>query len=111
MKPFVLTLVVSAALWAQSANVENGKRLFETKACYQCHGWQGQGGLAGPRLAQTRLNLQGFRAAVRNPPPGGMPPYRPAMLSEQELVDVFAYVQSFPAPRPASEIPLLRDIR
>lgn len=109
MKPAALTLALSAALCAQSANVENGKRLFETKACYQCHGWQGQGGLAGPRLAQTRLNLQGFRAIVRNPPPGNMPPYRAAVLSEQELADIFAYIQTFPAPKPASEIPLLQD--
>lgn len=101
----LLFVVTAAGLWAQ----DNGKRLFEAKACYQCHGWQGQGGLAGARLAQTKLNLAAFRAIVRNPPPGGMPPYRTSVLSDQELADLFAYIQSFPAPKPAAEIPLLRD--
>lgn len=109
MKRIVLGLSAMASLWGQSPALDNGKRLFEVKACYQCHGWRGQGGLAGARLAQTKLNLQGFRAIVRNPPPGGMPPYRAPVLSDQELADIFTYIQSFPAPEPAANIPLLRN--
>ena len=109
MKQIALALAAMASLWGQNQALDNGKRLFEVKACYQCHGWLGQGGLAGPRLAQTKLNLQGFRAFVRTPPPGGMPPFRAAVLSEQELTDLFAYVQSFPAPQPAASIPLLKE--
>ena len=109
MKRIIAACAVTASLCGQSPSPDNGKKLFESKACYQCHGWRGQGGLAGARLAQTKLNLQGFRAFVRNPPPGGMPPYRPPVLSDQQLADLFAYVQSFPAPEPASNIPLLKD--
>jgi len=109
MKRLLACSIAAASLWAQNSQLEKGKRLFETKACYQCHGWRGQGGLAGARLAQTKLNLQGFRTFVRNPPPGGMPTYREAVLSEQELADLFAYIQSFPAPEPAVNIPLLRN--
>jgi len=109
MKRILGVLAVAASLWGQNPQLENGKRLFEVKACYQCHGWRGQGGLAGARLAQTKLNLQGFRSFVRNPPPGGMPTYRAAALSDQELADLFAYIQSFPAPEPAANIPLLRN--
>jgi len=97
------------ALWGQSPNVDNGKRLFEAKACYQCHGWRGQGGLAGPRLAQTKLNLQGFRNILRNPPPSQMPPYRAAVLTDAEMADLFAYIQSLPAPKPPESTPLLKD--
>jgi len=90
-----------------AGNVENGKRLFERNACYQCHGHQGQGGLAGARLAQTRLPLAAFTAYVRNPAPGGMPPFRPKVMSDQELADVYAYIKTFPEPKPAKDIPLL----
>ena len=104
-----LALWVSPLLLAQAPNVQNGKRLFEVKACYQCHGGQGQGGLAGPRLAQTKLTLEGFRSILRNPPPSQMPPFRAAVLTDREVADLFAYIQSFPAPAPARTIPLLRD--
>jgi mono/diheme cytochrome c family protein len=99
-------------VWAQSpsaAITANGKRLFEAKACYQCHGWSGQGGLAGARLAQTKLNLQAFRNIIRSPPPSNMPPYRAAVLTDQEVADLFAYIQSFPPPNPVERIPLLKD--
>jgi mono/diheme cytochrome c family protein len=105
-------LLASVSLWAQnpnSANAANGKKLFEAKACYECHGWRGQGGLAGARLAQTKLNLQGFRNILRNPPPSNMPPYRAAVLSDQEVADLFAYIQSFLAPESADKIPLLKQ--
>ena len=113
----LIGLLLSAGLWAQNPNAatsapastNNGKRLFEAKACYECHGWRGQGGLAGARLAQTKLNLQAFRNIIRNPPPSNMPPYRAAVLTDQEVADLFAYVQSFPAPEPVERIPLLKD--
>jgi len=109
--------LAAAGLWAQNpkasntapANVNNGKRLFEVKACYECHGWRGQGGLAGARLAQTKLNLPAFRNILRNPPPSNMPPYRAAVLTDQEIADLFAYIQSFPPPVPVEKIPLLKD--
>jgi mono/diheme cytochrome c family protein len=104
----VFVLFISG-LGGQTPNPQNGKRLFEAKACYQCHGWQGQGGLAGARLAQTKLTLQAFRNILRNPPPSQMPPYRAAVLSDAEAADLFAYIQSFPAPKAADSIPLLKD--
>jgi mono/diheme cytochrome c family protein len=103
-----LSLILATAALAQSPNTTNGKRLFEVKACYECHGWQGQGGLNGPRLAQTQLNLNGFRNILRNPPPSSMPPYRAAVLSDAEVADLFAFIQSIPAPQPSANIPLLR---
>ena len=106
MKRYVL-FVLASALSAQNAT--NGKKLFEAKACYECHGWVGQGGLAGPRLAQTKLNLQGFRAILRNPPPSQMPPYRAGVLTDAEAADIFAFIQALPAPTPVENIPLLKE--
>jgi len=110
MKTFLMLLVVSAiAAIAQTkpGDTTNGKRLFERNGCYQCHGYVGQGGTAGARLAQTKLPLVAFTAYVRNPASGGMPPFRAKVMSDQELADVYAYIKNFPEPKPAKDIPLL----
>jgi mono/diheme cytochrome c family protein len=98
----------SLVVFAQG-NADNGKRLFLKNGCYQCHGYGGQGGAAGARLAQTKLTLPAFTAYVRNPRPGGMPPYRPKIMTDQELADVFAYIKTFPEPPPLSSLPLLNQ--
>ncbi len=108
----ILALILSIGLaWAQtkqlSGNAENGKKLFLKNGCYQCHGQAGQGGLAGARLAQTKLSQTAFTAFVRNPPPSGMPAYRPKVMSDQELADVWSYIRTFPEPPAASSIPIL----
>ncbi len=105
---FAAALAMAGWLGGQTPNAQNGRRLFEVKACYECHGWRGQGGLAGPRLAQTKLTLQGFRNILRNPPPSQMPPFRAAVLTDAEVADLFAYIQSIPPPAPAESIPLLK---
>jgi len=40
MRLIVISLL-AAALHAQAPSTANGKRLFEVKACYECHGWRG----------------------------------------------------------------------
>ncbi len=111
MKIVLLLLAIGGAAFAQvkAGDVDNGKRLFERNGCYQCHGHVGQGGTAGARLAQTRLPLVAFTAFVRNPPSGGMPPFRAKVMTDQELADVYAYIKSFPEPKPAKDIPLLNQ--
>ncbi len=106
----IVLLAAGAAAQTGSAptgNAENGKKLFAKDNCYQCHGWAGQGGLAGARLAQIKLTQAAFIAYVRNPAPGGMPPYRAKVISDQELADVYAYIKTFPEPPAAASIPLL----
>ena len=106
---FLVGLAAAGALSAQTkaGDAVNGKKLFEKFDCYQCHGWQGQGGLAGARLSQTRLPQAAFIAFVRNPPSGGMPPFRAKLLSDQELADIYAHIKTFPEPKAAKDIPLL----
>ena len=115
MKNVLLPLLIfGIAAFAQTkaadtkaGDATNGKRLFDRNGCYQCHGYWGQGGVAGPRLAQTRLPFPAFSAFVRNPPSGSMPPFRAKVMSDQELADVYAYIKSIPEPKPAKDIPLL----
>jgi mono/diheme cytochrome c family protein len=111
MKTFLLLFAFALATLAQTkaGDTPNGKRLFERNGCYQCHGYVGQGGVAGARLAQTRLPLIAFTGYVRNPASGGMPPYRAKVMSDQELADVYAYIKTFPEPKAAKDIPLLNQ--
>jgi mono/diheme cytochrome c family protein len=111
MHRFVPFLVFCSFLLAQPkpGDPQNGKRLYLRNGCYQCHGQSGQGGLAGARLAQTKLTQPAFIAYVRNPAPGGMPPYRAKVMSDQELADVFSYIRTFPEPPSAKNIPLLNQ--
>jgi mono/diheme cytochrome c family protein len=112
MKAFlVLVSFLAATVIAQTkpGDSAGGKRVFMRNGCYQCHGTVGQGGLAGPRLAQTQLALAGFTSYVRNPRPSNMPPYRNQVMTDQELADVYAYIQSVPPPVPLANIPILNE--
>ena len=107
MKNLVLIaglLIAPAALAAGSA--EKGKAAFVKHGCWQCHGYVGQGGVTGPRLAQTKLSVEALGAFVRNTR-GGMPPYQKAILSDADLADIHAYLQSVPKPPDYKTIPLL----
>jgi mono/diheme cytochrome c family protein len=92
-----------------AASTENGKLLFQAQACGSCHGDQGQGGLpnpqkegAAPRIGPTRLSQPTFLAFVRNPI-GRMPPYSRQSVSDGELADLYAFLQSL-APPPMADI-------
>ena len=107
----ILLVLLSATAFAQTSvgDADNGKRVVMRNGCYQCHGTVGQGGLAGPRLAQTKLTQARFISYVRNPRPGNMPPYRSKVMTDQELADVYVYMASVPPPVPLASIPILNQ--
>jgi ubiquinol-cytochrome c reductase cytochrome c subunit len=107
------TLIVVAAAESQTpatGNAGNGKRLYDTVGCYQCHGYAAQGGRDGPRLAATAMNVPALVRYVRRPL-GAMPAFTEKVLSEQELTDIHSYLKTFPAAKPAKDIPLLDQLR
>ena len=67
MKHFLALVLAAAALAQPPGNTEHGKRLFEKDGCYECHGYMGQGGRDGPRIAATPLSLQALTRYVRRP--------------------------------------------
>jgi mono/diheme cytochrome c family protein len=82
-----------------------GKTIFMADGCYECHGTVGQGGRAtGPRLAHTPLPLDAFLQQLRQPS-NEMPPYEPGVVPDAAAADIYAYLQSLPAP--ANDVPLL----
>lgn len=97
-----------AAPAAPPGNADTGKKLFVSDGCYQCHGYEGQGGAAGPRLAPRPLPYAGFSRYVRRPT-NQMPPYTEKLVSDADLANIYAYLQSRPAPPPVQSIPLLQQ--
>lgn len=87
-------------------NAENGKKLFLAYGCYECHGRQGAGAAIAPRIGPPALSLAAVLRYVRAPT-GQMPPYTEKVASDQDLADIYSYLKTFPAPPPASSIPLL----
>jgi ubiquinol-cytochrome c reductase cytochrome c subunit len=108
MKSLLLFLAVAGALFAQDGNADNGKKLFSKFGCYECHGYQGQGGGAGAKLAPKPISATALIAYVRHPS-GTMPPYTSKVASNAELTDIRAYLASVPAPPPVKNIPLLNQ--
>ena len=107
MKRLVLLFAVGACV-TFGQNVENGKKLFAKLGCYECHGYQGQGGGAGAKLAPGTPSVAALTAYVRHPA-GTMPPYTNKVVSDAELADIRAYLASVPAPPPLKNIPLLNQ--
>src|ERR1700728_5504795 len=94
-------LLAGASLAAQSpGNADNGKRQFVKLGCYTCHGYEGQGGGAGAKVAPHPITAAALIAYVRHPA-GTMPPFTSKVVSDQDLTDIQAYLASVPAPPPA----------
>ncbi|HEV2547911.1 MAG TPA: cytochrome c [Stellaceae bacterium] len=108
-----LALTVACACLAHdgaalAASAERGKTAFMHAGCWQCHGTAGQGSIAGPKLAPDPLPFESLSAFVRSSS-RAMPPFREEVLSDEDLADIYAYLQSIPpAPAPDS-IPLLKE--
>jgi mono/diheme cytochrome c family protein len=84
-----------------------GKTLFEKVGCYQCHANEAQGGAAGPRLGPGPTPYARFVSYTRKPT-GDMPPYSAKVLSDRDLADIYAFLQSLPKPPAVADVPLLR---
>jgi mono/diheme cytochrome c family protein len=103
-----VSLIALACAQAQDApkgDSAKGKALWLADGCSYCHGTVGQGGRsAGPRIAQQSLPFEAFLNQVRRPA-DEMPAYVETVLSDQDIADIFAFIQSLPPP------PDLKSIR
>ena len=100
-----ILLTLASALFAQTPSASNGKKIFDSYGCYQCHDHDGHGGV-GARLAPNPIPFAAFSKYVRQPA-GEMPPYTKKVVSDRELADIYAYLQTVPQPPPAKSIPIL----
>jgi mono/diheme cytochrome c family protein len=91
---------------AFAASAENGKKVYVAVGCWGCHGMVGQGAVTGPKLAPDPMPFETFTAFVRTTN-RTMPPYREPVLSNSDLADIYAYLQSVPKSADYKSIPLL----
>jgi mono/diheme cytochrome c family protein len=99
----------SVALAAASGDAAKGKETYLAVGCFTCHGRAGQGGrlnYPAPALAQLQMPVEALQAYLRNPP-GDMPPYVASVLSDQDVADIHAFLQSLPGRVDPKTIPLL----
>lgn len=106
-----LSFVGVAAVFLQAPTLAQdsgqGRELFVTYGCFQCHGYEGQGSVAGPRVAPTLLPYAAFDVLVRRPA-NLMPAYAPSVLSDDELQEIFEFVGSIEEPPALEDIPELQ---
>jgi ubiquinol-cytochrome c reductase cytochrome c subunit len=103
--------VVSASVFsggAMAADAAKGKVAFVKNGCYQCHGYVGQGGQAGARLAPKPLPFEALVNFVRTTN-RQMPPYSEQILSDSDLADIHAYLETIPVGPDPKTIPLLNQ--
>ncbi len=89
-----------------AGNAQNGSKLFTADGCYECHGRAAQGGV-GPRIGPHPLPLAAIITYIRQPT-AEMPPYTAKVISDAEIADIYAFLQSIPDPPKADTIPLLK---
>jgi mono/diheme cytochrome c family protein len=91
-----------------AGNAQNGKKLFMSDGCYECHGRQGQGAAqtGAARIGPPQLSFEGFQTYVRSPK-NNMPPYTSKAIPDMDLADIYAYLKSIPMPPKGKDIPLL----
>ena len=105
----VAAVFLAGAALAQDTprgNAASGKQLFETKGCYSCHGYVGQGSREGPRLTPPTA-FAAFVAQLRTPRLI-MPPYLETLVSDSQAADMYAYLASLPKPPYPKSIQLLQ---
>ena len=96
---------------APRGDAAKGKQLYLAEGCFTCHGRSGQGGAyngPAPILAHTALPLNAFKDLLRSPP-SDMPAYSDAVLSDKDIVDIYAFVASLPGPQSPKDISILNN--
>ena len=119
--PLLVGVVVAAAVMAQGrGDAARGEQLFYDHACYGCHGYNGETGARDLVGTSSPLveNFDAFVVFMRARgdfaplfPTTRMPSYSEDTLSDAELRDVFAYIQTFELDAPdVEDVPALQAI-
>jgi len=75
-----------------------GKQIFTDRQCRSCHGAAGLAQGDAPAIACTTLTQEEVIAQARSPrirkPDGTMPPQPPSKVTDQDLIHIYAWLQS-----------------
>ncbi len=98
----VIVLLQNAHAQDPGGDVEEGRQLFYDFACYACHGYnatmrvplvgEASGIMSSEQVFLTYLRLR----ADQNPinPKNAMPNYAASSLSDEQALDIYAYIKS-----------------
>ena len=95
---------------AQEPSAERGQKTFMRVGCYQCHGSDGKGNDAGTALTPDPLPPEAIANFIRYSP-GRMPMYPEEVVSDAEIADIVAYLESVPPPPEPDSIAILRNLK
>ena len=102
---------VARAQDAPKGDAANGKKVYLATGCMYCHGRAGQGGAMNypaPPLAKIEVPFEGFKGVLRQSL-RDMPAYIEAVLPDQDVADIYAFLQSLPGRRSPKDIAILND--
>ena len=108
---FAATGVSVRAQDAPKGDVSRGKQIYMADGCFLCHGRVGQGGgynTPVPALAKTELPYEAIKMQLRTPA-DDMPAYSTAVISDEQIADIYAYLQSLPGRRDPKSIAILNN--
>jgi mono/diheme cytochrome c family protein len=102
---------VARAQDAPAGSAVEGKRLYLAVGCFTCHGRSGQGGAMNgpaPILAKTEMPFDGFKGQLRQPI-NDMPAYSEIVMSDKQIADIYAFLQTLSGPRPTKDMAIFKD--
>jgi len=106
---FVSLAASVGSVSAGNAADANVPEAFQNAGCWSCHGYRGQGGREGPKIAHSAMDFAAFELWVRTTS-GDMPPYTARVLPDPELRIIYDYLQNIPEPPSPDSIPLLQNV-
>ncbi|HTJ24686.1 MAG TPA: c-type cytochrome [Candidatus Limnocylindria bacterium] len=105
-----LALLGAAQNAGPAGDPARGRTAFFAHGCEECHGTLGQGNPRdGVRIAPHPVPYEAFLAQLRKPR-SAMPPYDAKILGERDAADIYAFLASIPAGKPATAIPILAAV-
>ncbi len=113
MKKLIVVALVIAASSANAADravIERGQKDVREFGCWKCHGTVGEGGGSGKPLTPDVLPADAIITFLRNTT-GPMPRYSEKVISDAQIRDIHAYLESLPKPQSPDAIPALRNLR
>ncbi len=116
---FVIVLLQNAHAQDVNGDAEEGKQLYYNFACYSCHGYNAtmrvplignaSGIMNSEQVFLTYLRLRADQNPVN--PKNAMPNYAASTLSDEQALDIYAYVKSLKDdPRNIKDNPVMQEI-
>jgi len=96
---------------APTGDAAKGKQTYLNVECYTCHGRVGEGGnfmYPAPPLVGLDMPAEALQAFLRASP-NDMPSYAPMILTDDDIANIDAFLQSLPGRRDPKDFPLLNQ--